>query len=48
MEIDLLLSFKEQCLVEHYADTNNRKIVRPLIEAIDKAERTFNVRKSRK
>ena len=47
-DVDSLLSFKQSCLIQYLTDMDNRKIVRPMIDAIDKAERTFNTRKSRK
>ena len=47
-EMSLLLSFKEKCLADYSTDMEKRKIVRPLVDAIDRAERTFNLRKSRK
>ena len=46
--MELLLVFKEKCLIPYSGDFEKRKIVRPLIDTVDKAERTFNARKSRK
>ena len=46
--MELLLVFKGKCLIPYSGDFENRKIVRPLIDTVDKAERTFNARKSRK
>ena len=46
--MELLLVFKEKCLIPYSGDFEKRKVVRPLIDTVDKAERTFNARKSRK
>ena len=45
--IDLLSSLKEYCLTE-LLSSENRKIVRPLADAIDKAKRSFSHSASRK
>jgi hypothetical protein len=40
-DINEMISLKEKCLSEIMKDMENRKIVRPLVDAIEKAKRTF-------
>lgn len=40
-DVDILLEFKETVLADLITDFENRKLVRPLIDAIDKAKRTM-------
>ena len=42
-EISMLLSFKESCLSALLKDIENRKLVRPLADAIDKAKRSHTL-----
>ena len=38
-DVETLLSLKENCLNELFTDFENRKVVRPLIDCIEKAKR---------
>ena len=44
-EIGILSNFKEKCLSDLLKSMESRKIVRPLVDAIDKAKRTHAARK---
>lgn len=41
-DLELLLEFKETVLLELMQDTEKRKVIRPLVDAIDKAKRQLS------